>query len=77
MGQVVRMDSIDKEPLYPLFSMLAPSPMAQCNRVAVASRRLWLAWRRMLRNLLRDLLVDVESLNTLDVLDLADVLSLP
>ena len=70
------MQSYSMEILVIIMSFCATSPMAQHNQIAVASRRLNVAWRRMIRVIVREMLPENAPLDAMDVADLRDVMGM-
>ena len=76
---VDRLSGLDMNILDNITRMCAPSPQQQHNQIAVACRRLYVAWRRMQMPLLKKLLLALfnsVSFREILVLDIMDTLSL-
>ena len=67
-------NGITMETIENIVSFCPTSPMMRHNQIAVANRRLNVAWRRMFRAVLRVLLPANISLSALSIDDLRDIL---
>ena len=68
---------LNREVIDSIMDCFGASPTDQSNGIAVSCRHLNLAWRRMLRRVILDLMPSGQALSSLDAADVRDVLSLP